>query len=134
MRRSGMPARLASTLLLVNFAFPQNQVPVGNGPISDRQRNGERPGVADTQVVFAPTKVGQEFLMQAEMRRQQKLREERLRQLAEDSDRLTALANELKQEIRVVSHEPVLPVATIKKAEEIEKLAKKLKQNLRGPS
>ncbi len=134
MRLYGLQAGLLLAVLLCGGSQAQSPMPpIPNRPISDRQLQSSMPGVV-TVNPMPGSKVRQDFLMRAEMERQRKQREERLKQLADDSERLTALASQLQQEIKVVSTAPVLPVASIKKADEIERLAKRLKQNLRGPA
>ncbi|HMF64696.1 MAG TPA: hypothetical protein VK608_11460 [Edaphobacter sp.] len=54
------------------------------------------------------------------------------KKLAEDTDKLLALAIELKQRVDKTNKD-VLSVDVIKKADEIEKLARSLKERLKNP-
>ncbi|HEY3929117.1 MAG TPA: hypothetical protein VGL89_12130 [Candidatus Koribacter sp.] len=65
---------------------------------------------------------------QHQMEKQQ--REKREKQLKDDSTRLLQLATELKDSVDK-SNENVLSLDVVKKAEEIEKLAKHIKTNMR---
>ncbi|HUO26948.1 MAG TPA: hypothetical protein VMU61_14870 [Candidatus Aquilonibacter sp.] len=62
-----------------------------------------------------------------------KANQERAAALKADTDRLLKLATELKASVDK-SNENVLSVDVIKKAEEIEKLAKSVKDKMRGPN
>ena len=62
------------------------------------------------------------------MQRAQK--EERQKKLKEDTERLLSLATELKESVDK-TNQNVLSLEVVKKAEEIEKLAKKIKTNMR---
>lgn len=53
--------------------------------------------------------------------------------LKTDTEKLLKLAEELKQDVEK-SNENVLSVNVVKKADEIEKLAKSVKDKMRGPS
>ena len=61
---------------------------------------------------------------------QKKQREERAKKLKEDTAKLLELATELKASVDK-SNENVLSLDVVKKAEEIEKLAKHIKTNMR---
>ena len=122
-----------AVLLAGGMQAQSPSAPIPNRPISDRQSQRNTPEVATVTPMLGSSKVANDFLIRAQMHSQQGFREARLKQMQQDSDRLTALAVELQREVTLVSREPILPVAQIKKAEEIEKLAKRLKQNLRGP-
>jgi hypothetical protein len=60
-----------------------------------------------------------------------KANEERQAQLKRDSDRLLKLATELKESVDK-SNQNTLSVDVIKKAEEIEKLARSVKEKMKG--
>ena len=62
-----------------------------------------------------------------------KAAKERIAALKNDADRLLKLSVELKQSVDK-SDENVLSVDVIKKAEEIEKLARSVKEKMKGPS
>ncbi len=56
--------------------------------------------------------------------------EERQKQLVKDTDKLLSLATDLKSEVDKTNKD-VLSVEVVKKAEEIEKLAKSVKDRMR---
>jgi hypothetical protein len=56
---------------------------------------------------------------------------DRQKQLVQDTDRLLALAKELKDEVGK-SNADTLSIDVVKKASEIEKLAKNVKDRMRG--
>ncbi len=62
------------------------------------------------------------------MQREQTI--ERQKKLKEDTDKLLSLATELKAQVDK-TNEHVLSLEVVRKAEEIEKLAKKIKTNMR---
>jgi hypothetical protein len=62
-----------------------------------------------------------------------KATKERIAALKSDTDRLLKLSVELKQSVDK-SDENVLSLDVIKKAEEIEKLARSVKEKMKGPS
>lgn len=62
-----------------------------------------------------------------------KANEERQLQLKKDTDKLLKLATELKDYVDK-SNEHVLSLEVVKKAEEIEKLAKSVKEKMKGPN
>jgi len=67
--------------------------------------------------------------MQREMAK--RLNKERQASLKKDTDRLFQLATELKQSVDK-SNENVMSIDVIRKAEEIEKLAKQVKDKMKG--
>lgn len=56
---------------------------------------------------------------------------ERQRRLVEDTDKLLALATQLKQDVSKTNKD-VMSVDVIKKADEIEKLAHNVKERMKG--
>lgn len=62
---------------------------------------------------------------------QKKANEERFRKLKEDTDKLVQLSNELKDYVGK-ANEHTLSLDVIKKAEEIERLAKSVKEKMRA--
>lgn len=62
-----------------------------------------------------------------------KAAKERVAALKHDTDKLLKLSQELKESVDK-SNENVLSVDVIKKAEEIEKLAKSVKEKMKGPN
>jgi hypothetical protein len=64
---------------------------------------------------------------------EKKARKERVAALKSDTDRLLKLSLELKASVDKAD-ENVLSLDVIKKAEEIEKLAKSVKEKMKGPN
>lgn len=65
--------------------------------------------------------------------RLQKAEEERRKRLTKDTDRMAQLVAELKDLLSKNDSSKVLSLDSVKKAEEIEKLAKRVKNDLRTP-
>ncbi|HYX69117.1 MAG TPA: hypothetical protein VE825_08280 [Terriglobales bacterium] len=79
------------------------------------------------------TNVGPDVDIPPEMQREmnKRLNKERQESLKKDTDKLFQLATELKQSVDK-SNEHVMSVDVIRKAEEIEKLAKQVKEKMKG--
>ena len=76
---------------------------------------------------------GEDPLHQLEQNRIKKALEQRRKAIAGDADQLMALLQDLKMEMVKTDPQQVISVASIKKTDEIEKLAKKLKRDMREP-
>ena len=83
--------------------------------------------------ITATSQVARDFLARANRARIQKLWLERRMAMQRDSERLAGLANQLQQQVLVGTDPRALPADAIRNAEEIERLAKRLRTNLRGP-
>lgn len=98
------------------------------------QANGQlvRPGLPQDASGHTPGAPDSEDETQREMAKKLELRrnEERQKQLVKDTDRLLALATELKSEVDKTNKD-VLSVEVIKKADEIEKLAKNVRERMK---
>ena len=70
-------------------------------------------------------------LQRLERERAKLLNHERWTKLKQDTDQLLKLATELKQQVET-SNEHMLSVSVMNKAEQIEKLAKNVKERMRG--
>lgn len=70
-------------------------------------------------------------MQRIERERLKRLNQERWTKLKGDTDELLKLATELKQQVES-SNEQMLSVSVIRKAEEIEKLAKSVREKMRG--
>jgi hypothetical protein len=70
-------------------------------------------------------------LQPIERERLKRLNQVRWTKLKDDTDELLKLATELKQEVDA-SNEQMLSVSVMRKAEQIEKLAKSVKEKMRG--
>ena len=110
---------LAICLLLVMFAIAAPGVCFSQNP------NGLPPFPTRT----APTKDPDQEKREREMAK--KLNQERQAQLKRDTDNLLKLATELKQYVDR-SNENTLSVDVIRKSEEIERLARSIKDKMKG--
>ena len=81
----------------------------------------------------AMTNVGPEMDIPPEVQREmnKRINKERQEQLKKDTDKLFQLATELKQSVDK-SNENVMSLEVIHKAEEIEKLARQVKEKMKG--
>jgi hypothetical protein len=97
-------------------------------PLPGRQTPGtpqKPPGLGNTPDDSSPLDVGR-------AEKQEKLRnDDRQKRLVADTDKLLALATDLKQQVDKTDKE-ILSVDVIKKADEIEKLAHSVKERMKG--
>lgn len=99
--------------------------------------SGQSQDVAAEAQVAQLRRAPQEDQAEEEARRkiehdqQKKVNEERFRKLKEDTDKLVQLSNELKEYVGK-ANEHTLSLDVIKKAEEIERLAKSVKEKMRA--
>ena len=114
-------AALGAVLLVTSpGVIAQTPTPLGSSsqtarpPYVDRSRDGENP-------------VNQSLQEQIEKGRQS----ERQKKLIADTDRLLALANELKIDVDKTTKDQ-MSIQVIHKAEEIEKLARSVKERMKG--
>jgi hypothetical protein len=117
------------SLLLAGWSLPTQSQTTGepSAPAAGPQyppysRDIGRPGQLDV-----PT----EMEKKAEHEREKKLNEERQAELKRDTDKLFQLATQLKQAVDK-SNENTLSLEVIKKAGQIEKLAKSVRAKMRG--
>ena len=113
---------LSALQVSVLLAFPQGgSTPPGFPSVPQMQTPGQKPDTSpeDRQRV----KIEQEMAKKANQARQA--------QLKRDTDRLLELSTELKQYVDK-TNENVLSFEVIKKAEEIEKLARSVKDKMKG--
>jgi len=100
-----------------------------------------RPGFAQTSIpaqsprqdVTAPLANEDEARARIANEMAKKAAKERVAALKHDTDKLLKLSQELKESVDK-SDENVLSVDVIKKADEIEKLAKSVKEKMKGPN
>ena len=114
-------------LMLTAWAVPArsqtaDEPPSANSQYPPYSRDIGRPGQRG-----APNQAEQEM----EHERQKKLNQERQADLKRDTDKLFLLATQLKQAVDK-SNENTLSLEVIKKAGEIEKLAKNVREKMRG--
>jgi hypothetical protein len=93
-------------------------------PLPGRQAP-QKPGLGNTPDDSSPLDAGR-------AEKQEKLRnDDRQKRLVADTDKLLALATDLKQQVDKTDKE-ILSVDVIKKADEIEKLAHSVKERMKG--
>ncbi|WP_035350152.1 hypothetical protein [Edaphobacter aggregans] len=99
---------------------------------SARLKGGQMPGTEQGQTLD-PMKIPQTEGIDAKLRDQQdrQLRAARQKRMVADTDRLAVLITDLKAHVNSSTINS-LPVDMIKKADEIEKLARDLKKQLKG--
>lgn len=114
-----MRAQLFASILSLFFLYA----------ISGAQAHGGPPARVDGTVAPGPDE-GQERIAR-EMAKKANL--ERQATLKNDTDKLVKLAGELKDYVDK-SNENVLSLEVLKKAEEIEKLARNVKDKMKGPN
>ena len=90
--------------------------------------DGARPSTLDPQ--FGQRRNEREPVEQAERDRSRQLNKDRQAALKRDTDKLLALATELKQYVDK-TNENVLSLEVLKKAEQIEKLAHSVKEKMK---
>jgi hypothetical protein len=106
---AGVTTALAASPLLFSQARPAPQpLPSPNAPNPNYPQGMNGPG---------PTPVDKKAINQ-----------ENQKQIREDIDRMYVLISDLKQEISVTNTGSVLDVSFVKKAQQIEKLAKQVKE------
>ena len=92
----------------------------------------QQPALPPLQPPFGnPTEPNDPMERQREEKLQKARNADRQKQLVQDTDKLLALAKELKEEVGK-SNADTLSVDVVKKAGEIEKLAKSVKDRMRG--
>ncbi len=97
------------------------------GPAQETQTSDDKQ--ADPQ--FTAQRGNPNTWNQDQLRKMQKAQTvERQKKLKEDTDKLLSLATELKTQVDK-TNEHVLSLEVVRKAEEIEKLARKIKTNMR---
>ena len=106
---------LAMAWLLLVLAAPAQMMPHQN------------PSIPENGNSSADSESGRRELMERMEKRRNDLRQE---QLVKDTNKLLALATELKSQVDKTNKD-VLSVDVVKKAEEIEKLAKNVKEKMR---
>lgn len=132
------PAAMVLTMLLTGSAAaqfdasrggpPQNVPRGGQQPIPPNQQNfpaGRLPGMPDSSQPPDPTHARMEEV------RARTLNDDRHKRLVQDTDKLLALATELKEQVNK-STKDELSVVVVKKAGEMEKLAHDVKERMRN--
>ena len=107
---------LLAFILLTGSSWPQGR---------------DSPGIDGQDPQFGREKPKDPLEEKMEHQREKALNKDRQTNLQKDTDRLLKLATELKESVDK-SNEHTLSLDVIKKAEEIEKLAKSVKEKMRG--
>jgi hypothetical protein len=91
------------------------------------------PGWAQRPPIQSPADANDRAELEAEMQRksQEQQQKKRFEEMKRDSQRLLELATELKQYVDKTG-EDILSLEVIRKAEELEKLSRQVKNNMRG--
>ena len=111
-------------LLLMSFAAAPVVLLRFQDPSQDGARGRRRPEVPDDS--------SNDANLPKPPNNSKTLLEERQRNIRKDVDKLYSLAMQLKAEVDKTDSTSVLSLAMLKKAEEIEKLAKQIKDRARG--
>jgi len=119
---------LACTFLFSLFTFPAWAQMPGNPPLQPLQ-----PPNLSTIDPTAPTGNSEDAATQMREELARKAEKERTEQLKVDTDKLLKLSVELKSYVDKTDTN-VLSLDVMKKAEEIEKLAKSVHDKMRGPN
>ncbi|MGE5205830.1 MAG: hypothetical protein ACM3PW_09455 [Chlamydiota bacterium] len=119
-------SRLFIAVLVIIFLFPGLQVRAQDSstpPINAGPQFPQTPSAGQRQPSEAERKMEHE--------QQKKLNQERQAELKRDTDKLLQLATQLKHEVDK-SNENTLSLEVMRKAGEIEKLAKSVREKMRG--
>ncbi len=121
-----MRFRLRWALCLCVFALPV-------GATTPVQRQSSPPQTQPPDPMSPPIVNADDARARLSIEMAKKAAKERLVVLKHNTDKLLKLSAELKQSVDK-SDENVLSLDVIKKAEEIEKLARSIKENMKGPN
>ncbi len=89
------------------------------------------PDLSQNQPGQRPRRDPDDPMVKIEKEQQKRLNKERQEELKKDTDRLLELATELKTSVDK-SNEHTLSLDVVRKAEEIEKLAKRVREKMKG--
>lgn len=104
---------------------------LGGSQISDTGQIPQVPTIQPRPPFGEPSNPGDPMERQRQEKMEKARNLDRQKQLEKDTDKLLALAKELKEEVGK-SNADTLSVDVVKKAAEIEKLAKSVKDRMRG--
>ena len=110
---------LGTIVVMISLAFSASAVAQSEAPSSQDAPSAVQPSANSNP---APTTGGKNAKLSPDARKAQ---------ILEDTNRLYRMAEELKAEV-AKSNKDILSVAVVKKADEIEKLAKSLKERMRN--
>jgi hypothetical protein len=96
-----------------------------------QQQQGQMPTISPAPPFGEPPNPSDPMARQQQQRMEKARNADRQKQLEQDTDKLLALAKELKEEVNK-SNKDTLSVDVVKKAAAIEKLAKSVKDRMRG--
>lgn len=124
---------LFAVLLAVLFCSPAPSAGQQSGPAKDRPVADVSAAAPEPQIRPSPfpKKEDDPHLVEMEKRRQKALNKERFNNLKRDTDKLLELATELKTHVDKAD-ENMLSLDVLKKTEQIEKLAKSVRDKMKG--
>ena len=96
-----------------------------------QQQQGQMPTISQPPSFGEPPNPSDPMARQQQQRMEKARNADRQKQLEEDTDKLLTLAKELKEEVDK-SNKDTLSIDVVKKAVAIEKLAKSVKDRMRG--
>lgn len=118
---------LACSVLLLAFALPALAQMPGNPP------QQPMPSMQPNVQPIAPMGTADDGVAEMEAEQAKRAEQQRVEQLKSDTDKLLKLSVQLKAYVDKTNTN-VLSLDVMKKAEEIEKLAKSVRDKMRGPS
>jgi len=128
----------ASTgLMLVLLGTAGAQQPTGGGSGSGNGAGRSQPNSTQPQMPtsampsIVPSDPADERMIRLEQEQAKMRNVDRQKKLVEDTEKLLALANQLKEEVGK-SNKDTLSLDVVKKADEIEKLAHSVKEKMKG--
>ena len=130
----GQAASTGLMLVLLGTAAAQS---TGGGSGSGTGAGRSQPSAAQPQLPnssipsIVPSDPADERMMRLEQEQAKMRNVDRQKKLVEDTEKLLALANQLKEEVGK-SNKDTLSLDVVKKADEIEKLAHSVKEKMKG--
>jgi len=130
----GQAASIGLMLALLGTAAAQS---TGGGSGSGTGAGRSQPSAAQPQLPnssipsIVPSDPADERMMRLEQEQAKMRNVDRQKKLVEDTEKLLALANQLKEEVGK-SNKDTLSLDVVKKADEIEKLAHSVKEKMKG--
>ena len=123
---------LFAVFLVVLFCSPapsagQQSEPAKSSPVADASAATPQPQIRP----LGPQEEKDPVVLEMEKRRKKELNKARFNELKRDADKLLALATELKTHVDK-SDENMLSLDVLKKPEQIEKLAKSVREKMKG--
>lgn len=115
----------------VSFGMPHGLLATAGVTHAPPQRTPQQPSASPPSLSAPPDGPNDPFRAGMEARRVKMQNDERHKRLVADTEKLLALSNELKQDVEKASKNE-MSLDVIRKAAEIEKLAKDVKERMRS--